>query len=112
MKYYHDLYLSDSLISKREDIIEKLEKNQWQLSKFLIVLSQSENNHLEFFDSVLLTQNLMPKEELFVIGIAEGYTGALELVEKITQDVYDVTKGTDIRQYLLATQKEFEERFV
>lgn len=105
MKYYHDLYLSDSLISKREDIIEKLEKNQWQLSKFLIVLSQSENNHLEFFDSVLLTQNLMPKEELFVIGIADSYIGAVDLVQKITEEVYEKTEGTNIRNYLLKKER-------
>lgn len=105
MKYYHDLYLSDSLISKKEDIIEKLEKNQWQLSKFLIVLSQSENNHLEFFDSVLLTQNLMPKEELFVIGIADSYIGAVDLVQKITEEVYEKTEGTNIRNYLLKKER-------
>ena len=75
-------------------------------------MTENDANHLEFFDSVLLKQKLIKRDDLFVIGIAEGYTGALELVEKITQDVYDVTKGTDIRQYLLATQKEFEERFV
>ena len=105
MKYYHDLYLSDSLISKKEDIIEKLEKNQWQLSKFLIVLSQSENNHLEFFDSVLLTQNLMPKEELFVIGFADSYIGAVDLVQKITEEVYEKTEGTNIRNYLLKKER-------
>lgn len=105
MKYYHDLYLSDSLISKKEDIIEKLEKNQWQFSKFLIVLSQSENNHLEFFDSVLLTQNLMPKEELFVIGIADSYIGAVDLVQKITEEVYEKTEGTNIRNYLLKKER-------
>ena len=105
MKYYHDLYLSDSLISKKEDIIEKLEKNQWQLSKFLIVLSQSENNHLEFFDSILLTQNLMPKEELFVIGIADSYIGAVDLVQKITEEVYEKTEGTNIRNYLLKKER-------
>lgn len=105
MKYYHDLYLSDSLISKKENIIEKLEKNQWQLSKFLIVLSKSENNHLEFFDSVLLTQNLMPKEELFVIGIADSYIGAMDLVQKITEEVYQKTEGTNIRNYLLNKER-------
>ena len=105
MKYYHDLYLSDSLISKKENIIEKLEKNQWQLSKFLIVLSKSENNHLEFFDSVLLTQNLMQKEELFVIGIADSYIGAVDLVQKITEEVYQKTEGTNIRNYLLNKER-------
>ena len=104
MKYYHDLYLSKSLIHKKEEIINKLEKNQWQVSKFLLVLSKNENNHLEFFDSVLLTQNLMPKEELFVIGIADSYVGAVDMVQQITEEVYEQTGGTNIRNYLLSKE--------
>ena len=104
MKYYHDLYLSKSLIRKKEEIINKLENNKWQVSKFLLVLSNNENNHLEFFDSVLLTQNLMPKDELFVIGIADSYVGAVDMVQQITEEVYEKTGGTDIRNYLLSKE--------
>lgn len=109
MKYYHNLYLSEGFHDKKEIIIEKLERRQIQLNKYLVVLTKSDANHLEFFDSVLLKQNVFPQEELFLIGIADGYDGALEMVEKITQEVYDRTKGTDIRSYLLGTQGEYEE---
>ena len=112
MKYYFNLYWSRELVGKEREILTKLGHEKVLLNKYLITMTENDANHLEFFDSVLLKQELIKRDELFVIGIAEGYTGALELVEKITQDVYDVTKGTDIRQYLLATQKEFEERFV
>ena len=109
MKYYHNLYLSEGFHDKKEIIIEKLERRQIQLNKYLVVLTKSDANHLEFIDSVLLKQNVFPQEELFLIGIADGYDGALEMVEKITQEVYDRTKGTDIRSYLLETQSEYEE---
>lgn len=112
MKYYYNLYWSEELVGKEREILTKLGQEKTQLNKYLIVLTENDANHLEFFDSVLLKQNLIKQKELFVVGIAEGYTGALEVVEKITQEVYDVTKGTDIRRYLLVTQKEFEERFV
>ncbi len=101
MKYYHNLYLSDSLISKKEEIINKLENNQWQLSKYLLVLSNNKNNHLEFFDSALLLQNVMPKENLFIIGIADSYGSAVDMVQKIIEEVYDKMGNTDIRSYLL-----------
>ena len=104
MKYYHDLYLSKSLLFKKDEIIKKLENNQWQLSKFLLVLAQNEKNHLEFFDSVLLTQNLMPKDDLFVIGIADSYVGAVDMVQQITEEVYASTGNTDIRNYLLSKE--------
>ena len=112
MKYYFNLYWSEELVGKEKEILTKLEQEKVQINKYLVVLTENEVNHLEFFDSVLFKQNLFKRDNLFVVGIAEGYIGALELVEKITQDVYDVTKGTDIRRYFLTTQKEFEERFV
>ena len=112
MKYYFNLYWSEELVGKEKEILTKLEQEKILLNKYLVVMTENEVNHLEFFDSVLFKQNLFKRDNLFVVGIAEGYTGALELVERITQEVYDVTKGTDIRRYLLVTQKEFEERFV
>lgn len=112
MKYYCDLYLSEELGMKKKEILEKLEQNKTQLNKYFIVLTKSSINHLEFYDAVLLKQNIFEQSELFIVGIAEGYHGALELVEKITQEVYDKTKGTDIRRYLLERQREFEERIV
>ena len=63
-------------------------------------------NQLEFFDSVLLTQQLMPKEDLFVVGIADSYIGAVEMVQQITEEVYTNTGETDIRSYLLSKESD------
>ncbi len=109
MKYYHALYMSRKMISKKAEIIERLETDKWQMQTYLIVLARNQKNHLEYFHSVLLLQKTISKEDLFVVGIANGELGAMELVEKITQDVYDKTKTTDIRGYILQKQKEFEE---
>ena len=109
MKYYHALYMSEELISKKTEILDKFENDKWQIEKYLIVLAKNEKNHLEFFNSVLLIQKSIKKDDLFVIGIANGEFGAMELIEKITQEVYDETGGTDIRNYLLQKQQKFEE---
>ena len=109
MKYYHALYMSKKLISKKTEIIEKLQNNKLQIEKYLITLAKNEKNHLEIFNSILLIQKSIAKDELFVVGIADGELAAMELVEKITQEVYDETKGTDIKKYILQKQKEFEE---
>ena len=49
------------------------------------------------------------KRRLLVVGIADGFEEALYLVEKIAQEVYDVTGDMKIRKYLLEQQKKFEE---
>ena len=112
MRYYHNLYLTENLQKQKEEIIEKLENKKLQLNKYIIVLTENPANHLEFFDSVMLKRNMVPQKDLFVVGITDGYHDALELVEKITQEVYDNTNGINIRQYLLEKQREFEERIV
>ena len=109
MKYYYALYMSKNLETKKEEILRKLEDGRLQYEKYVIALSKGEQNHLEIFNSVLLIQKTIKKDDLFVVGVVSGYGEALELVEKITQEVYDSTKGTDIRGYILQRQKEYEE---
>ena len=112
MMYYHALYMSEELIRKKTEIIEKIENDKWQMETYLIVLAKNEMNHLEYFHSVLLLQKSMSKDDLLIVGIANGEQGAMDLIEKITQEVYDETKGTDIRGYILQKQKKCEERNV
>ena len=82
MKYYFNLYWSEELVGKEKEILTKLGQEKVQLNKYLVVLTESDVNHLEFFDSVLLKQSLFNRDDLFVVGIAEGYTGALELGDR------------------------------
>lgn len=75
----------------------------------VITLAQNEKNHLEFFSALLLKQHYYDKKELFIVGLAQGYEDAVELVRKITQEVLEETGNTDIREYILTHQKLFEE---
>ena len=106
MKYYRHIYLTEGLEKKKDKIIQKLESNKFQISIHLLVLSRNEKNHLEIINSVLLLQPDYPKEDYFVVGIAKSYDDALELVEKITEEVYHETEGTDIRSYILEKEQE------
>lgn len=108
MKCYYALYMDEKVIPMKKEILNKIQKDEWQFEKYLIVLSQNEKNHLEFYHSVLLLQKAVKKDDLFLVGIASGYQEALDLVEKITQNVYDETNGTDIRNYILNKQQEYE----
>jgi len=93
--------MSEDLVDKKDKIIRKLNQNGIMWNTYVIALAQGEQNHLEFFDSVLLQQKMIAEQDLFVVGIASGYDEALVLVEEITKEVYDDTKGADIRSYIL-----------
>ena len=109
MKYYFKLYVDEKIKEKQTEVVEKITNNKRQLETYLITLTKNEANHLEIFNSLLLIQKAIEKEDLFVVGISSGYAKALELVEKITQEVYDETGGTNIRNYVLHKQREYEE---
>lgn len=110
MRYYYNLYISEELIEKKEEILYKLEHNMLQWNKYVIVLSPNVNHQLEFYDSCMLRQKYFKKQDPLVVGLADGYDGAMKLVEKMTREVYEETKGADLRTYLQKKQREFEER--
>ena len=110
MKLYYNLYASDSIREKKLKILSQIDDGKFVLNKYLLVLTKNEKNHLEFFDSAYVSQKMIDKEEMFVVGIADSYGGAVSLVEKIVNEVLTVTGGTDIRNYLLEQQREYEKR--
>ena len=105
MRYYKHLYLAEG-IRKKEKVIRKLEKNQLQMNIHIITLSQNEEDQLEIYNSMILLQPEFPHDDFFVVGIAKGYEDAVEIVEEIAQEVYNKTKGADIRSYILEREQE------
>ncbi len=106
MEYYRYLYLSERLEKKKDRIMDRLERNRFQPGIHLILLPANEKNQLEILNAAWLLQPDYPKESLFVVGIADSFENALEYVEKISQEVYDSTKGLDIRNYILMKERE------
>ena len=106
MRYYRHLYLEEKLKKKKEKLIQRLESGRFQPGVHLVTLADGEGKHLEILNSALFLQPSFPKEDLFVVGITKGYEDALELVEKIVQEVYNKTNGTDIRSYILQRAQE------
>ena len=108
VKFYHDLYVSENWVNKKKKIMKKLKENRLQPEVYVITLAGGMQNNLEFYSSMLLKQHLFEKKELFVVGIADGYMDALDMVERITEDVFRETGDAKIRRYLLARQDEYE----
>ena len=105
MRYYKHLYLADG-IKKKEKIIRKLEEKKLQMNIHIITLARNEKNQLEIYNSMILLQPDFPHDDFFVVGLAKDYEDAIELVEEIVQEVYNETKGADIRSYILEREQE------
>lgn len=109
MKYYYHLYLSDSLEKKRKKIMKKLDKNQVQINRFVVLLSDNPNENLEIYNSTVLTQSFFDTSNMFVVAITDSQAEAIQYIANMTQMVYEETDSADIKNYILEKQRRFEE---
>ena len=47
-----------------------------------------------------------PTDDLFVVAIVKSHEDAIEFVEKLLKDVYNETKRTDMRSYILEKEQD------
>lgn len=105
MRYFKELYISEELKGREAEVVEHLEKKEFQFRIYLIALPENEKNQLEIYHSGMLNQEWYRNKDVFVVGLAKGYLQAIELVRKIAEETLEATGGADIRQYILNRQE-------
>ena len=99
MRFHNELYLGDSI--RNAGIVKwKLKHHSGQLRIFVIALS-SGSDQLEIYHCAFLQQRYYKKHPPYIVGIAGGYEEALELVRRMTSDVYTRTGGCGLKEYFL-----------
>lgn len=104
MRYFKELYISEELKGREEEVISHLKKKEFQFRIYLIALPENDRNQLEIYHSGMLNQEWYQDKDVFVVGLAKGYLQALELVRRITEETVKETGDADIRQYILKRQ--------
>lgn len=109
IKCFCDLYVSEDLKDKKEQVLENLtDTSAFHMPVFILTLAGGGHNQLEFFSSVFLRQPYYEDKEIFVVGLAGSYFTAVGLVRQIFLEVMEKTKDTGIREYIRGRQKAFE----
>ena len=106
MKFYKYLYVQEELLKKKEKIINKLKQKKILVNCHVVALSSTEKNQLDIYSSKFLFQPGFPTEDLFVVAIVKSHEDALEFVENLVKDVYNETKRTDMRSYILEKEQD------
>lgn len=106
VKYYSNLYVSDSLKKKKDKVIRRLERRKIQPDLHVILLPGCDHNQLEIVNAMYLLQPGYPREDRLVVGIAKGWDDAVELVETISREVYEATGNLQLRDYIQAREQE------
>lgn len=108
VKFYCDLYVSDSWQEKQSALIRRMKRNRLRPWEYVIAISQGPQNQLDLISGLLLRQHVFDHAEIFTVGFADGYDGALELVRKMAEDTFRETGEADIRRFLSDRQAEYE----
>lgn len=100
MRFNRKLYISPSLKEKRRKIMWKLRTGRPQPFIYIIALARNDDL-LEIYHSGILKQKYYKRKENtpYIVGIAGGYNGAVELVMSIIEDVFHSTGGYDVKSY-------------
>ena len=100
MEFYKDLYVSEFLKKKKNKLIKDIRRKESYPSIYVITLPSCDHNQLELYSSIMLKQKVYDRDDLFIVGIADGYDDALMVVQRIYDDVLLKTGNTDVRRYL------------
>ena len=106
MRFYKYLYVQEELEKKKDKIIQKLQEKKILINCHIVTLSSVEKNQFDIYSSKFLFQPGFPTENLFVVAIVKSHEDAIEFVEKLLKDVYNETKQTDMRSYILEKEQD------
>ena len=99
MQWAKHLYFSDKTAANKEKIKNKAERGDGMVSVYFIALASNPDNLFDIFHAAYLKQNALYRQNPFIVGIASGYEEAIELVQRIVEDIYRETGGFRVREY-------------
>lgn len=105
IKIYDELYLEEGLEERKEKIIKRLQKGKAVLGCYVISLAEKEEEYLEIYSAMELAQKYYRDKEILVVGLAKSQEGALEIIERLTDEVYAETKDADLKAYIRKKQE-------
>ena len=105
MQWAKHLYLSDKTAANKEKIKNKAEKGVGMVSVYFIALASNPDNLFDIFHAAYLKQNALYRRNPFIVGIASGYEEAIELVQRIVEDIYRETGGFRVTRDLVSDRR-------
>lgn len=106
MKWYKNLYYGEMIAPKARQIVKKIKKNKLTPDVYVIALASNPDNQLDLIATWELLQPGYPKEDIRIIGLAQGKNEALQLVTYIVDEVYQKTGDVKVQEYLKQVLKE------
>lgn len=108
MKLYCELYFDEELQKKKEKILKKLKQDRSVTEGYAILLADREDENLEIQPCVYLFGKRPKNMNRLLVAVVATQENAFSYVAKLTEEVYEETKGADIRRYILDKQQQYD----
>lgn len=99
MKFYKNLYVGNTVKDVKK-VKRKLLLNAGQIGIYVIALCKGKDQ-MEIYHCAFLQQKYYRKYPPYIIGIANGYDEAVEIVQQIAKEAYECNGNCDLKQYIL-----------
>lgn len=105
MKWYRNLYLTESIRKDKQTLIEKAEKNAGLPGIYLVTLAANGQDLFDVFSASQLLQAPLHGHCPVIVGMAKGRDEAIDLALQTALEAYERNGDFNIRKYL---QQEWE----
>lgn len=105
-KLYKRLYTNNLSPGRIKRYRSKIEQGKPALSLYLITLPLNKEGLFEVYPYTLLLQKHFKEDpgSVYVLGFADAYDEALEVVRRLVDDMYGQTGGFDIVRFVQSVQ--------
>ena len=100
MKWYKKLYIGESALESKRDIIKSIKKNKFQLGAYVLTLPLGKDSIMDIYPAFVLLQPNLNTKELCIIGIAMGKEEAFDVFQKIVMYSFEMTGSFMIKDFL------------
>lgn len=105
MKWSRKLYVGKR-VPPLHELKWNIRHNAGMVEIYYIVLSEKPDEMFEIYPSYVFMQAHIKEQDVFVVGVARGYTHSIRLVRTMLEDVYEATGGFDVKTYFAEDVKE------
>ena len=100
MRWWKHLYMGDRALKNRAKVLMGIREGRTIPDTYVITLPESGNHILDIRPVMLLTEEERKAEDFLILGVAEGYREACEVVRAMVDDMYRHTDGFDWTSYM------------
>ena len=100
MFWYRHLYVGKKAKRHRASIIRSIREKKYRPGVYVITPPSNGNNILDIYPAYMLSMRSCKKEELRIMGIADGYQEALILAGTIVSEMYERTGRFCLEEFL------------